>query len=930
MPQTNPKAQDLRNKMTPQQKKNVASKAKTTGQKALVAGAVWKPVSTPLQPKQSNDIFGDFNKKPTAKQNTTGVMTSSGLQKKQTTYQDLWDLNARWAGTQWRKPDQFKKRNDTVAWNLFSEWKTNVADIEEYLKGQKWFLEASPEDQKNTLRAISNRIGILWEQSKQITPWSAEDTSGVDPDTGKPADWSWILWYNKLNDFEKEMLASMPWREQAIVDKLLEEDYSQAVTYLMKWKQSEEYLQDNREQTLKIKWKEGEILEIQKSSRLSDAQKQIDKIKQNYAYLGNMGAPWVSSTRLQAVADNIADAEQKFWEMKRLEILAAEMREIWLEIDTANYEKQMQDLTNELNDNVDRAIQNAMNDMSAADIAGNLDTVEWINKFRRSMLENLDKRINSYATGTYNQLIQLNTFAQKQIDDAQLAYDTFMKWQNTVNTEMSAIKWFYMDGNGNPILDDMWNPIKTPQTPLEDRNSPIFDKENGRLILFTHDENGERVVNVQNIGWWTATGTGWFWSPESKFAMDVMKAVNAWEMTMDQALTMFPSLAPALLAGQTQQQSSGWMQPVPEQTVQQALQQVLAQWDGAIWGQCGVFVNDYLQQMGLGRLFIDPIDDKLAVKNTDNPTIGSVAIIDRRNSPNASLAQQKYWHVGIVTAINKDWTITVKQSNKNGDEAIFTSNYRTDQISWYFDPRLGSQGQQTGGKMSSEDANAYRKLLNTKVIAWASKLSDAERENMMASMDSAIKEGDKDYANEIIRGVMLSDKRVWDSIYDNEQLKSWLWLVRVSLEEFSKTGNTSVLRSMAEKVANYLGTTTDDQLAKANNQLWVLVADYIRAISGTAASDREVVRLINNMPNIKNVKSFNTTLLDNLEQIANTKMKTNIELFLWNYKNIAPSLFPEVYNTASANVNQTSQEVEQPATPYSNFSPSRYSRYNKQ
>lgn len=47
----------------------------------------------------------------------------------------------------------------------------------------------------------------------------------------------------------------------------------------------------------------------------------------------------------------------------------------------------------------------------------------------------------------------------------------------------------------------------------------------------------------------------------------------------------------------------------------------------------------------MGRLFTDPVQAKKAVKNSDTAKIGSVAIIDWSNNPNASLAQQKYGHV---------------------------------------------------------------------------------------------------------------------------------------------------------------------------------------------------------------------------------------------------------------------------------------------
>lgn len=49
---------------------------------------------------------------------------------------------------------------------------------------------------------------------------------------------------------------------------------------------------------------------------------------------------------------------------------------------------------------------------------------------------------------------------------------------------------------------------------------------------------------------------------------------------------------------------------------------------------------------------------------------------------------------------------------------------------------------------------------------------------------------------------------------------------------------------MAEKVSRKLGITQDEALAKLQTQLGVTMANYIRSISGTAASDVEVQRLM--------------------------------------------------------------------------------------
>jgi len=68
--------------------------------------------------------------------------------------------------------------------------------------------------------------------------------------------------------------------------------------------------------------------------------------------------------------------------------------------------------------------------------------------------------------------------------------------------------------------------------------------------------------------------------------------------------------------------------------------------------------------------------------------------------------------------------------------------------------------------------------------------------------------------------------------------------------------------------ANALGMTTNETLAMAKNQLGKLLADYIRAISGTAASDKEVMRLQGILPNIKNVDNLNQAMFSQLTEQA--------------------------------------------------------------
>lgn len=101
--------------------------------------------------------------------------------------------------------------------------------------------------------------------------------------------------------------------------------------------------------------------------------------------------------------------------------------------------------------------------------------------------------------------------------------------------------------------------------------------------------------------------------------------------------------------------------------------------------QCGEFVNDVLKnEYWLSAwTFADSWDSKQQMRNSETPTIGSVAIIDSETHPSN-------WHVGIVTAINDDWTVTIKETNWNNDETIHVRDINTSWIYGYFDPSIDS------------------------------------------------------------------------------------------------------------------------------------------------------------------------------------------------------------------------------------------------
>lgn len=85
-----------------------------------------------------------------------------------------------------------------------------------------------------------------------------------------------------------------------------------------------------------------------------------------------------------------------------------------------------------------------MNEFTSADLAGQLDTIDGVTQFRRSLLEKLDANISGYTEGSMKQM-QYVTRYDKLAEDAQKRIEERTKNSNTVNTDLSTAKGYYVD-----------------------------------------------------------------------------------------------------------------------------------------------------------------------------------------------------------------------------------------------------------------------------------------------------------------------------------------------------------------------------------------------------------------------------------------------------------------------------------------------------
>lgn len=670
------------------------------------------------------DVFGDVSFNPLASQTTTGLTTSTG-QVASPTYQELGDLSVYWQTAKDREAQNagtITQRNDIIAGNLLSEGKT-AQEVQSFLESQQGFKDSTPEDQANTIRAIQTRMWEMWQIEPKAPEWHPWKYL-------KNGEWVDILWYWDLDPETQWLIDKMTDAEKKNLDMMRWADANAKAEYLRQAKREQEYAAKQRDYTIQIQDLQGNVLEIQSSQRIRDAGKQLENLKQNYAYLWQMGAPWVSSQRLDAIAWHIAEAEKKFMELKTIETKVAQIRELGLKVDTAAYEKQMADITDDLNMKVGMQIQNALNDMNAAEMAGELDTVDWVTQFRRSLLERLDNSISWYTQWSLQQMQYVTEQYDKIAQDAQLRLTEYTTNANTINQDMSIAQWYYVDGNGNPVIWQDGQQIAMPTKPPMD---PVFDKESGKLITFATWADGQIVASVQQV-------YSWQWAmTDAKTAMDVMKAISAGELTSAQAVALFPSLASVINAETSWADWYTWPDytPVDQVTVDSAIEW-LTVWGNALANnpilqkavnsllQCGAGTNDYLNSLWFeGNMFVDPIDAKKAAMNRkveEWATVWSVVVFDPTGTSWGNSQKEKFgfvaWHTAIVTAVDANGNPTrIADWNRSWDKRFKESDIpagMVGSIAGYFDPTKAPQ------QATQESTTDYMYEDFTKGLEWQS------------------------------------------------------------------------------------------------------------------------------------------------------------------------------------------------------------------
>lgn len=444
------------------------------------------------------------------------------------------------AAEQAKSKDYLANRNNEIASYLYALNKDKWGEVDRntvkwYLDKFKDFTDAEEWEQNNTIDAILARYGEVKKEKEKTDTWVTwvDETSLNDINWDWKADKAWFYsedgeyvkayWYDGLSQEYKDLFDRLPENKK----KEISNYWAQALQEYLK-----QYDASMREkEQAEARWKltddlhniEKESWQIQADQTIRNAEQSYENLKQNWQYLWNMGMPGTSATKIQAIGDALTEARTTLEEVKRLTNLKSDAMAKQWDAQVLNYSQQIDNLMYDLRWKIGQEAIDALSKYTTAELEGKLDTIDWVTAFRREILDELDTNLSGITSASLTQMQAINKEYQ---DIADKMYE-YSKNANVVNKDMSSVLWYYVDGNGNAIINAEWKPIQVPPTAPID---PVFDKETGKLITFATDENWNIVASVQQV--WNNPSSSFLssfygnWGSGNSWYLDIPRNVN--------------------------------------------------------------------------------------------------------------------------------------------------------------------------------------------------------------------------------------------------------------------------------------------------------------------------------------------------------------------------------------------------------------------
>lgn len=271
---------------------------------------------------------------------------------------------------------------------------------------------------------------------------------------------------------------------------------------------------------------------------------------------------------------------------------------------------------------------------------------------------------------------------------------------------------------------------------------------------------------LQSVAWVVQSNPNRYSSVKDRF-MTVWANSNVFDTVSQQFMT-----APwwATWASTTPWYTWPTVQPADPEKLNNAYTKYTSMKNGSVvrWWECWMFVNDYIKSAtGINyNMFVDPIDVRKTQTNSQIPSVWSVIVMTSSWTPNAT----KYWHVGIVTWINADWSINIKDQNWKIKWAVGTQTiaWNDPKIVWYFDPTKWLSAETPISEMDALNFENY--VMN--FIPTQDRGSDKEKERITNYVQKAMQNGmTAEEAGLAYRWFQIKDK------WNIDQAMEYMWIL---------------------------------------------------------------------------------------------------------------------------------------------------------
>lgn len=621
---------------------------------------------------------------------------------------------------------------------------------------------------------------------------------------------------------------------------------------------------------------------IARSEDLDKAQQNLDAIKQSIAYMGSMGMPGVSSTHLDAISKQIDNAQTTYNNLVKVQDNQRAMEAIGVEYNAANFTKKITDLQYALKQQVSEATQDAINSLMAN--GNTIDNMDELNMVKGTMMQELDKSIANIAISNQAQRTLILSQYDKVIADGELA----AKNANIVNKDLSSAKGIYIDGNGKPILDGNSNTIQYKA----DRQSS-FDASTNTLT--TRDPTDPAGTLTQKVVGWGS------WGNDSA-AQAYVDLLRTNKITMSDVPEKMKNAVVLAMSNANAEWGKSEVAPgIDEATIQKWVTALVAgdQKYQTLKAQCGRGVNGWLNDQWVQwTTFSDPINAKTAATNSTVAKVGSAVVFDWSKLPNATPAQKKYGHVAIVTKIDPKTGLPseVADWNQNWDKA-----YNVHSISWtnrqkaisgYFDPTKAKSP--TWWNENPEELAKLAQYIVDTQPRWQW-YSDDDVRIYTEAINRYAGQWDRKMVLQLYRENILKAKSNATQLDNATFIKSRIEQTQELMKKYeAEWGKMNIFNGTVQDVVEKLWATGNDYLVQIGQNLWMLTADYIRQISGTAAADREVARLIWLLPSTKSTFNRNELLSEWFKQRVIQEAENSIKNTMWINQKYMYDAFPEL------------------------------------